>query len=79
MIDRDVVVISREWSKPEIKIQVNSNGIALAISLDDFVTALAAEVGSPTLLLTKAQLAAKMDFAKQVVLEKVKQESKQVM
>ena len=79
MIDKDVVVISREWANPEIRIQVNANGIALGISLDDFMAAVADEVGNPTLMLTKAQLATKMQAAKGVVLEKVKAESKRVM
>lgn len=39
------LVISRHWGNPEIKITVDEEGIALAVSLDDFCRALAHELG----------------------------------
>lgn len=79
MRTQDVVTISREWNNPQIHITVDVYGIALQMGMGDFIAALVEEMGNPTLLVSKAQLAAKPDLAKQAVIEKVKAESVKVM
>lgn len=50
------VVVSRKWGSPEITAFVSKEDVGASIRLEDFVKALAAEIGSPVLLVTKTGL-----------------------
>ena len=54
-------------------------GIQLSVNLEDFIEALGKEMGSPTMLMTKAQLLEKMKSAAEKVTQQMKQESARVM
>lgn len=69
------VVVSRQWHNPKISIDVNVAGIAIAMTLDDFLQALAAEYGSPASTLTRAQHLARLHAAAAVVTDSMKRES----
>lgn len=43
-----VVTISRMWNNPHIKTTISTDSISLEISLDDYLDALIAEIGSIT-------------------------------
>lgn len=79
MKEKEVVVISRNWNNPSISIKVTLDGISLATDLNDFMAALVEEMGNPTMLVTKAQLAARIELARAAVVEKIKAESVKVM
>ena len=72
---RSLVTVTREWHNPQINIHVTHLDIKLDITLDDFLKAIVEEAGNPTMLLTKAQLLARLEKAAEVVVDKVKQES----
>lgn len=64
-MQRSVVVISRRWSGPLIKVDVRTimpgdgapdTEITVQMSLAEFVQSLSQEVGSPALMLTEAGL-----------------------
>lgn len=61
------VVISRRWDNPTINVYLEKEEIKLEMSLDDYIKAILTEIGSPALVLTTAQLAAKMKTARAVV------------
>lgn len=73
------LVISRYWTNPEITVTVRGDGIALDMDLEDFLGALATEMGNPALLVTVNALRTKMQAASVVVCERVKEASKQVV
>lgn len=70
------VVISRDWDNPQINIDITDESIGIKMRLDDFIPALVAEldaaalvagmvteIGNPTTLVTKAQLASALTDA----------------
>lgn len=69
---RHVVVITRHWKNPEIKISVTDNLIAIAMTLPEFLTSLALELGDP-------EIEAKLTAAAVRVTEKMKAETVRVM
>jgi hypothetical protein len=79
MKEKEVVVISRNWNNPSINIKVTLEGISLETSLMDYMAALVEEIGNPTMLVTKAQLATRLEAARVAVVEKIKAESVKVM
>ena len=60
MDSKSVVTVSRKWNEPNIIVWVNNEGIGMGMKMDDYLVALSEEVGSPTFLLTKAQMLQKM-------------------
>jgi hypothetical protein len=48
-MDKQLVVVSRKWHEPFIRVDVTSIGIGVTMSLDDFVVALEVESGQPGL------------------------------
>lgn len=78
-MEKDVVVISREWHNPNIRMVVNPKGINISMSVDDFIMALAEEVGSPTMILTRVAFLKKLQASSFTVLDGMKRESKKVM
>lgn len=72
---RNIVVISRHWDKTEIDVRVESDSIALSISLEDFCRALASEINHPLYTLSRSGLVNSMLAALEVTLNKVKESS----
>ena len=77
--ERHKVVISRHWDNPQITVSVNKDKIEVFSDIDDFITALLEELGSPTLILTRNQLKQKLRLATVKVIEKTKLTTAQVM
>lgn len=75
MESKVAVTISRHWHEPKIHTIVSGEGIAIAIPLDDYITALTAELYSQGRWLSLNQLESKMRQAALTVLSKVKEES----
>lgn len=76
---QDKVVVGRKWNSPAIYAHVDGEGIELSLDLANFLFALAAEVGNPTLLLTRAQLQRALTNASTKVLAEVKRASVEVI
>ena len=74
-IQRQAVVISKDWHNPEIKVTIRDVGIQLECKLDDFIAALANEMPLPLVMVTRRRLSAEMLDAKNVVLDKLKHAS----
>ena len=66
-MENQLVVVSRKWHEPFIRVDLTSVGIGITMTLDDFITALELEAGTP---LTEA--------AKRVV-SGMKQESSKIV
>lgn len=75
---KETVHVSRYWDNPEIRVAIHREGIEIEISLQDFCTALAEEMGSPALMFKKETLAAKLMDSADVVLGRVKEASAHV-
>jgi hypothetical protein len=45
-MDNQLVVVSRKWHEPFIRVDVTSVGIGITMTLDDFITALERESGA---------------------------------
>jgi hypothetical protein len=50
------IVISRHWHSPAITVTVVNDKITLDLAAEDFLIAVAHEMGNPALIMTKAQL-----------------------
>lgn len=75
MIKGSHVRISRKWHFPEIAIKVTNHEIGIEMELADFIRALAAEIGNPAGILTRAQLLAKLEAAAELVTVSMKRET----
>ena len=53
-MEKSLVVISRKWNEPFIRIDVTDIGIGVTMALEDFVFALAKEAGLDDAVLTNA-------------------------
>jgi hypothetical protein len=76
---RDRVVVGRKWNNPNIYTLVESERIEMRILLDDFINALAVEMGSPAFLMTKAGLKERLKLAATAALDEIKKASAQVV
>lgn len=76
---KTVVVVSRYWDNPDIQVTVTDRGIGIEMLIEDYVAALAAEMGNPTTLVTRAQLKERMLAAASEVIRKMKQATNKVM
>jgi hypothetical protein len=70
MIDRHLVVVSRNWHEPFIRVSVTDLDMKVVMSLEDFASALAHEIGADT---DRVQAT----FNK--IIEKIKQETAKAM
>jgi hypothetical protein len=73
------VVVGRKWHKPDIYTRLDKEGIDLQMELDDFVLALLDELGSPTMIMTRAQLKARVHQAVEKVVSGIKDVSREVV
>jgi hypothetical protein len=48
MLDKHLVVISRKWNEPFIRVSVTDLDIKIVMSLEDFAAAVAHEIGANT-------------------------------
>lgn len=87
-MERSVVVISRRWSGPLIKVDVRTvmpgdgspdTEITVQMSLAEFVQTLSQEVGNPAFLLTEAGLRKALIEAADRVIEGMKAETTRAM
>lgn len=69
------VLVSRKWHKPEITITVNDEAIGIQMPITEYLKALVAEAGNPTLLTTKAGLERRLQAASEKVVEGMKSET----
>jgi hypothetical protein len=74
-----VVLVSRQWHSPAISVGISGEGIAIALALPDFLAALVTELGSPATILTRAQLAARLETAAARVVQGMKAETARVI
>ncbi len=73
------VVVCRKWHNPSIETWVSNKEIGMAMSVDDYLTALVEEVGNPTMMFTKATLLAKLKSASPAVISGIKETSKEIV
>lgn len=73
------ITVSRKWSNPKIRTDINNDGIALSMDIEDFKSALREELGSPALVMTKKALAGKIDSAIDAIVRGIKAESSKVV
>ena len=75
------IIVSRQWQDSniieivEITASADNKEIKLTAPLDQFVSALAAEVGSPFMLVTTAQLNERLKAACRIVVQEMKNAS----
>jgi len=69
---KDSVIISRMWHNPAIRSFMTNKHVGSEMELDDFLKAVLAIVGSPTMLMTKKQLEDRVMAAKEQVLNEMK-------
>ena len=72
---KSTVVISRHWDKPQINVFVTVAGIQIETAIDDYLTALAAEIGNPTMLVTRRAMIEALRSASLTAIEKIKEAS----
>ena len=75
----EAVVTGRKWNNPKIYAEILHDGIEMKMSFEDFLTALAAEVGSPTFLMTRAGLELRIKEASGRVLKEMRDASAAVI
>lgn len=57
------VLISKQWNAPQITVGISENGIRIMMPIDEYINALAKEIGNPIGILTQAQMLTKMRAA----------------
>jgi hypothetical protein len=74
-MDKKLVVVLREWRSREVKVVafVTDTEVGAMVGLDDFKAALKEEIGNPAMLLTKRQIAAKIDAGIEKIMRTMKQ------
>lgn len=73
------VTISKKWHNPWINITIDTEGIELRMSMDDFREALKREVGSITWVFKKETFDSQLDAAITRVISGIKEESAKVV
>lgn len=58
-----VVLVSKRWDNPTITVGIAPEGLTMQMTLDEFITALALEVGSPAMLFSQEKLRQKLQEA----------------
>ena len=71
-MNKEKIVISREWNNPTIRAYMSSKEVGAEVDLDEFLTAILTIVGSPTMVMTRTQLANKVFDAKERVVVELK-------
>lgn len=79
MAEHVAVTITRHWHSPQIHTGVSGEGIAMSLTLDDYVLALTEELYAQGRWMSQSQLETKVQQAAKAVLEKVKEESAKVV
>jgi hypothetical protein len=76
-MDATKVIVGREWANRTIFVKVSRDeaGIEASIALVDFIAALIVEVGSPTLIMTKASLEKSLLEAAETLVTQMKRET----
>jgi hypothetical protein len=72
---KEIIHVSRHWDNPAITVAVHSDGIAIQITLEDLLRALAYEIDHPAFAMTRAGIEKRMLAAVGTVLNKVKESS----
>jgi hypothetical protein len=75
MVGSTSVVVSRRWNDAAVTVQVSNAGLAMSVSIEDFVRALVASMPSPALEFTKSALESAAIAAIPAVLEGIKEAS----
>lgn len=79
-MDKRHVIITKAWAPgSQISIRVTDLEIGIAMSMDEFVQALAKEVGNPAMLLTNQALNKRLVAAASAIIERMKAETQKVM
>lgn len=78
-MENHAVVITREWHNPEITITVDDRSIGISQTLEDFLKALAAEIGNPAAIFSRSALEKRLIEAATTVTEKMKRETVRVI
>jgi hypothetical protein len=76
---KTTVLVGRKWHEPEISISVGTEGIGISLSLEDFLKALAQEVGNPSFVVTIKGLEKRLLSASEAVVAGMKEETVRVM
>lgn len=80
--EKHAVIISRTLipgSAVRVDVDVSDTDLKVSAPLVDFIAALAAEIGNPTLLFSSSALAAKLEAAADAVCQRMKHETRRVM
>jgi hypothetical protein len=75
MLQKKTIVISRHWHSPEITVTMTDKEINIAVSLEDFIAALATELQHPLKSITRGRLSADLVLAAEAAVEKLKEAS----
>ena len=76
---KTVVVVSRQWKSPEITAFVDNQVIGAQMSLTEFIESVVEQMGSPAMVMTKAQLIARFGLAAEGVLVEMKRSTAKVL
>lgn len=69
---KTVITVSRKWNNPTIAAFVDTHEVGATMYLDEFIDSLLEEIGSPTFIMTKAQLASKVKTAATTIVDEMK-------
>lgn len=69
------VRVAREWNRKEISIDLAKDNIEISLPLESFLTALAAEMGSPASRVTRSGLLKQLNHAAAKIVSDMKMET----
>lgn len=76
---KSLVVISKDWHKPEIKIVASKEDLSVSMDLNDFLDIVFTQAGSITWQFNNALWRSKVDAAAELVFDKMKEETIKVV
>lgn len=76
---RKRVIVTRRWDSPSIEVFVHAEAVGASMDLDAFTNAVLDIIGSPALILTRAQLRGKITNAMADVATEMKDKTRYVV
>lgn len=78
MMPGTTVLVGRKWNNPNITIEVSTEGIEVRMTLEDFLTSVVTEIGSPAMLFRQEALGSAVLEAANRVVAGMKRETERI-
>jgi hypothetical protein len=78
ILRRNLVITSRKWDETKIEVFITDKRIGIHMDLNDFITAVIAEVGSPAPVMRRKTLRSRIEKAAYKIINEMKEQSAKI-